>query len=127
LLRQSMMYQNLGYVAIHEGDIEAAKALSSQGIQLALQIKSDSQLASTIMMMAGVYTSQSPAEKGARLMGAAEAMLESTGVVLQPADKIEVVRYQSDLREHLGEKAYEEAYQEGRQMNPDVAIASALE
>jgi predicted ATPase/class 3 adenylate cyclase len=127
LLRQSMMYQNLGYVAIHEGDTETAKALCSHGIQLALQIKSASQLASTIMVMAGVYISQSPAEKGARLMGAAEAMLESSGVVLQPADKIEVVQYQSDLRELLGETAYEEAYQEGRQMNPDVAIATALE
>jgi predicted ATPase/class 3 adenylate cyclase len=127
LLRQSMMYQNLGYVAIHEGDTEAAKALCSQGIQLALQIKSASQLASTIMVMAGVYILQSPAEKGARLMGAAEAMLESSGVVLQPADKIEVVQYKSDLRELLGETAYEEAYQEGRQMNPDVAIATALE
>jgi predicted ATPase/class 3 adenylate cyclase len=127
LLRQSMMYQNLGYVAIHKGDIKAAKALCSQGIQLAIQVKSDSQLASTIMVMAGVYTSRSPAEKGARLMGAAEAMLESTGVVLQPADMIEIVQYKSDLRELLGETAYEEAYQEGRQMTSDVAVATALE
>jgi predicted ATPase len=127
LLRQSMMYQNLGYVAIHEGDSERAKTLCSQGIQMAIQIKSDSQLASTIMVMAGVYISKSPAEKGARLIGAAEAMLESTGVVLQPADKIEIVQYKSDLRELLGETAYEEAYQEGRQMNADVAIATALE
>jgi predicted ATPase/class 3 adenylate cyclase len=127
LLRQSMMYQNLGYVAIHEGDSERAKTLCSQGIQMAIQIKSDSQLASTIMVMAGVYISKSPAEKGARLIGAAEAMLESTGVVLQPADKIEIVQYKSDLRELLGETAYEEAYQEGRQMNADAAIATALE
>ena len=127
LLRESMIYQNLGFVAIREGDYQRAKDLCSQGIRLALQIKSASQVAATIMVMAGVYTSQSPPEKGARLMGAGEAMLESSGVVLQPADKIEIVQYQSDLIELLGETAYEAAFVEGRMMKSEVVIATALE
>ena len=126
LLRESMMYQNLGYVAIHEGDYQRAKELCSRGIRLALQIKSASQVAATIMVMAGVYMSQSPPENGARLMGAGEAMLESSGVVLQPADKIEIVQYQSELRDLLGETAYDEAFLEGWRMNLEEVLASVL-
>jgi predicted ATPase/class 3 adenylate cyclase len=127
LLREMMMYQNLGYVAIREGDYQQAKALCSQGIRLALQINSASQVAATIMTLAGVYTYLSSPEKGALLMGAGEAMLDRTGVFLQPADKIEIVQYQLDLKERLGEAAYEKAVVEGRQMNMEEAIAAALE
>jgi predicted ATPase/class 3 adenylate cyclase len=127
LLRESMMYQNLGYVAIREGDYQRAKSLCIQGIRLSHQIKSTSQVAATIMVMAGVYTYISPPEKGAQLMGAGEAMLEPTGVFLQPADKIEIVQYQLDLKERLGETAYNKAFLEGRQMNLEEVIATALE
>jgi predicted ATPase/class 3 adenylate cyclase len=127
LLRQSMMFQNLGFIAIRKGDYQRAKELCSQGIRLALKIKSTSQLAATIMVLAGVYTYLLPPEKGARLMGAGEAMLESSGVVLQPADKIEIVQYQSGLKELLGEMFYEEAFLEGRQMSLEEVIATALE
>ena len=127
LLRESMMYQNLGFVAVRKGDYERAKALSRQGIQLALQINSVSQIAATIMVMAGVYAAQHHLEKGARLMGAAEAMLDSSGLVLQPADQIEIVQFQSDLRELLRQTAYEKLIQEGRQMNLEEVVALAQE
>jgi hypothetical protein len=121
LLRESVMYQNLGFVAVRKGDYQWAKTLCRQSMQLALQIKSP-QIAATIMVMAGVYAPHH-AEKGARLMGAAEAMLDSGGLVLQPADKIEIVQYQSDLRELLGETAYEELTLEGHQMNMEEVVA----
>jgi predicted ATPase/class 3 adenylate cyclase len=127
LLREMMMYQNLGYVAIHEGDYQRAKALSSQGIHLALKVKSASQVAATIMTMAGIYSYLSSPEKGGLLMGAGEAMLDQTGVFLQPADKIEIDQYQRNLKERLGETSYEKSILEGRQMNMEEAIATALE
>jgi predicted ATPase/class 3 adenylate cyclase len=127
LFREAMMYQNLGYVAIREGDYKRAKVLCSQGIRLALEVKSASQVAATIMTMAGVYMYLSSPEKGAHLMGAGEAMLDLTGVFLQPADKIEIEHYQRDLKERLSDTAYEMAVLEGRQMNMEEVIAAALE
>jgi predicted ATPase/class 3 adenylate cyclase len=123
LRREMMMYQKLGFVAVHAGDYLQAEALCHQGIQLALQINSVTQFAETIMVLAGVNAAQRQPAKGARMMGAAEAMLESRMIVLQPADKFEIVRYKSNLRELLGETAYEEAIQEGRRMSLNEVLA----
>ncbi len=126
LRREMMMFQNLGFVAVHKADYERAETLCYQGIQLALQINSAVQFAETSMVLAGVYAGLHHPEKGALLIGAAEALLESSGIVLQPADKFEIDQYKSDLRKLLGETAYEEAALEGSQMTLEEVVALVL-
>ena len=123
LLRELMMYQNLGFVALREGDCQRAEAMIYQALQLALKINSSSQFADTIMIMAGLLAAQEDAERGAWLMGAGEAMHDLSGHIMQPADKIEIFQYQSNLRELLGDAAYQERVLEGRQMSLDEVLA----
>jgi hypothetical protein len=96
-------------------------------LQLALQINLTSQVAGIISSLAGLYAARHQPEKGARLMGAAEAMMERSGLVQQPADEMEIVRYQAELRAMLGESAYEQAVREGRGMRLEEVVALAMD
>jgi len=44
----------------------------------------------------------------------------------QPADKIEIDRYQDDVRARLGEKTFEKVWVEGRAMLLEDAVVLAL-
>jgi hypothetical protein len=121
------MYQNLGFVAIHNGEFQLAESYARQSLALVLEMHNASQIAATLMGLAGACGAGNKPEKGARLMGAAEALLEANGLVLQPADVLEVEKYQSILREKLGDNVYEEMGLEGRGLNQEEAVALALE
>ena len=66
-------------------------------------------------------------ERGAKLLGAAEALLQSIGAVLGPGDRQIYERAIAIAREELGEEGLEAARQEGRAMSLEQAIEYALE
>jgi hypothetical protein len=77
-------------------------------------------------MLAGPVGASGQPELAARLFGASESILQNLGASLQPADKIEIDRYQDDVRAQLDEKTFEKAWAEGRAMSIEDAVAYAL-
>jgi DNA-binding NarL/FixJ family response regulator len=75
--------------------------------------------------LSGVAASQGHPERAARLMGAAEALLETIGARLDPADFVEYTRKVSDVRDLLGTSAFSAAWSAGRAMPVEQAIASS--
>jgi len=61
------------------------------------------------------------------LIRAPESILQDLGASLQPADKIEIDRYQDDVRAQLDERTFEKARAEGRAMLLEDAVALALD
>jgi hypothetical protein len=60
-------------------------------------------------------------------MGAGEELLESGGLVLQPADAIEVDRFKHTLQMEMGNEAYEEALEAGKKMRLEDVLKLARE
>ncbi len=66
-------------------------------------------------------------ERGARLLGAAEALLKEIGGVLYPEDRIPYDGGVSSARSVLGEERFERLRQEGRGMSMEQAVEYALD
>ena len=63
--------------------------------------------------------------RGTRLLGAAEAMLESIGAALEPVDRVPYAQSLASARSQLGDEQFESARQEGRAMSSEEAIEYA--
>lgn len=72
-------------------------------------------------------TAQGDAKRSARLFGAAEALHEAIGEILEPEDRAEYDRYRAIARAALTEEAFAAAWAKGRAMTIEQAIAEALE
>ena len=66
-------------------------------------------------------------ERGARLLGAVEGLLQSMGAVLDREDRLLQERGVQQARALLGEEGFEKSWEEGRAMPLEETIALALE
>jgi hypothetical protein len=76
--------------------------------------------------LGGLAAARGDFERAARLLAAGEVAFEATGAVMDPGP---VADFRHDLaatREALGEAAFERAWQEGRSMDLERAVAFAL-
>ena len=82
-----------------------------------------------VAAMSGVALGQGVAQRAARLLGAAQALLESVGALLDPADVMEYRHNEATARARLGEAAFLVAWAEGHAMTPEqvTAIEGVLE
>jgi predicted ATPase/DNA-binding XRE family transcriptional regulator len=77
--------------------------------------------------LAAVAASRGAARRAAQLLGAAEALLEAAGLILYAYAKNELhERAASAARERLGDQAWTTAYDAGRAMSFEEAVAYAL-
>jgi hypothetical protein len=70
---------------------------------------------------------QREAEKAVRLFGAAAALRASIGSVIDPADQASYEKNRHSLRTELGQKRFAAAWNEGRALTLEQAVAYALE
>jgi hypothetical protein len=77
--------------------------------------------------MAGAAGASGEDLRAARLWGAAEALLEATGLRLGPAERGLHERHLIITRSRLGAATWEEALAEGRAMTLEEGLAYALE
>ncbi len=84
-------------------------------------------MASGVWLLGGVAGASGLPERGARLLGASEAMREAIGSMLEPEDRIEYDRDVAIVRSQLDEEAFAKAWAEGRRMSMEQAVAYALE
>jgi predicted ATPase/DNA-binding SARP family transcriptional activator len=135
----------LGKVAYEQGDYTAARAYSEQSLVIFREIGYRHGIANSLNAFAhlasaeavaatdstGTATTSSHMADGlrcaARLWGAAEALREELRAVLPPNEREEYERLVSQAREALGEEAFAAAWEAGRAMTWEEAIAYALQ
>lgn len=119
------LLHNQGYVALHCGDPSRALALFEQGLAMQVETGNQAGIAECLAGIAAVVAAQGEGGRGARLFGAAEALRESLGAAIWPANQIEYDRSLAQLRALLDEATFEVAWAEGRAMPTERAIAEA--
>jgi tetratricopeptide (TPR) repeat protein len=116
----------LGYVAEHQGDLPAMAAHFSESLALGNELGDKWIIAKNLIGLAGALTAQGQPQRAARLFGAAEALHDTIGQIMNPLDRTDYDRNVTAARTQLGEAAWEAGYAEGRAMSLEQAIAEGL-
>lgn len=118
---------NLGYVAQHEGELP--RALASFADALAEHAKhGDREIIGLCLGgVAGMVGFLGQPEQAARLFGAASAAFETAGTSIWPVDRVDYDRNLVAVRARLGDVAFTTAWETGRALPPEQAVAEAIE
>jgi hypothetical protein len=121
---------NLGIVAQEQGDYAGARALHEESLALRREMGDKWGVAACLAGLGGVAVGlgqEAQVERGAKLLGAVEGLLQSLGAVLDRSDRLPYERAVASARSLLGEEAFEKAWQEGRGMSMEEAVDYAVE
>ena len=120
---------NLAQVSLSRGDHDHAATLFEEGITLSEQVTDRANVAYCLEGLAAVAGAQGEAERSARLLGAAEGLLEVLGAPVYTYYKPDPSLYErtvSATRSRLGDVSFEEAREQGRNMGFEQAVEYAL-
>ncbi|OGO60355.1 MAG: hypothetical protein A2032_02745 [Chloroflexi bacterium RBG_19FT_COMBO_49_13] len=121
------LVHNLGCVARHLGDLAMAEDRFNESLAMFIKLGNQRGLAECLASMAGLWSDRGRMLPAAKLLGAAQALLDATGATWWPADRVEVDRNQENLRLSLEPDQFEAAWTTGQKMNLEAAIAYAQE
>jgi len=121
--------RGLADVVQDQGDYRRALALYQESVALARRFEWKEGIAQCLVGIGGVASAVGQAERAARLLSAAETLLDSIGLSLAawPEVRADFDRYVAAARAQLDEATFNAAWAEGRAMSLDQAIALALE
>ena len=119
--------RNLGYIARARGAHAAARAGFAESLALN---RADGELravAACLGALGGLAQAEGDPARATRLLGAASALLESTGAAaFMPTDQPEYERDLAGVRATLDEGTFAALWAEGRALSLDAAVAEAL-
>jgi non-specific serine/threonine protein kinase len=115
----------LGNVALAQGDEERAARHYRESLALAREHGDNRYVAHALAGIAGVAAAWGQPERAARLLGAAEALHETIGVPIFPANRVAFEREVAAVRVALDEDAFGIARTAGRALTLDQAVAEA--
>jgi predicted ATPase len=125
--REGINYVNLGFIAFHEKEYQLAEQYIKQSLRIFLELNSSYGLATHLSTLAGPTAALGFPKKAARLLGAGNEELESLNTKHGSADLPEIKFYYDNVYQILGEKMFEEAWEEGQRMTIQEAVAYALQ
>lgn len=114
---------NLGQVAQQQGDLARAGDLFLRTMAACRQLGDRHRSAVCLTALAEAVAATGPPTRAASLVGAADAHMEAAGVRLEPLDRAVYERSSAQLREQLGEARFTQAWQQGRELTLDQAVA----
>jgi predicted ATPase len=126
---------SLGLVAQEQGDYAAARTQLEESLRLRQTLGDKWGIALALAGLGGVavvsaVSGRNPepgaAERGTRLLGAVAVLLEAISALLDTNDRLPYTRAVAAARARLGDEAFQRAWDEGRAMTPEQAIAYAL-
>ncbi len=123
----SYSLNSLGLVAAEQGDYTGARALHSKSLALRMDLGDKKGIAASLAGLGGVAVRVGDAERGTKLLGAVEMLLQSISAVLYREDRLPYERSVEQAREVLGEEEFEKAWQEGRARSMEEAVEYGLE
>ncbi|GHO97531.1 hypothetical protein KSF_075790 [Reticulibacter mediterranei] len=127
--RIGLMYKNLTFLALHEGDAERARDLGRQGLQVARTMNHQLDQAKALVILAGALGALGQPKLATKLFGTSERALERLGAVTVPipSDASEIAGMIATIRAHLDEATFQAAWTEGREMTLEQAMTQALD
>jgi DNA-binding CsgD family transcriptional regulator/tetratricopeptide (TPR) repeat protein len=117
---------NLGRALLELGEFERAEVLLKEGLILSRESGNKWYVFVALEGLAGAATARRRWEHATRLFGAFETLTEANHVALPPSDRATNERYLTTARRHLNEATFMAAWNAGRTMPLDQAIAEAL-
>jgi hypothetical protein len=118
---------NQGFAALSEHEHEQALELLRDALRRLAALEFGDIIGYCFEGIAAVLALTDQPEAAAKLLGAAEALRESLGVALAPAEQETHDETAASVRKALGEERFSAAWQQGRELARDEAIAFALE
>ena len=117
---------NLGDVAFRQGDYAGAQTLMEESLTIRRQLEDQGGIADSLDSMAIVAQGQHQPLRAALLEGAASVLRESIKIPRPPMEQAEVDKTIVAVREALGEATFAAAWDAGRAMSWEQAVAFAL-
>jgi len=121
----ALALEQLGRAALEGGDPARASALFAESLALRRDLGATARLIACLEGLAAVAGVSGQDARAARLSGAAAALRESFGVPLLAVDRARDERHLDPARIRLGAAAWDAAWQAGRALALDGAIAEA--
>jgi non-specific serine/threonine protein kinase len=118
---------NQGFAALSEHQHERAVELLREALRRLAELEFKDVIGYCFEGLAAVLGLTGRVEEASRLLGAAEALRESLGVGLAPAEQATHDETVAAVRQALGEERFSAAWRQGRELALDEAIAYALE
>jgi ATP/maltotriose-dependent transcriptional regulator MalT len=109
----------LGKVHFVQGNYTAARALYEESMAFSGMV-----YAGTLEKLADVVAAQGEPMWAAQLWGAAETLRENVGIPILPDMRSDYERSVAAARAQLGKKGFVAAWEEGRAMTPEQALAA---
>jgi predicted ATPase len=119
------LVHNLGCVAGHMGELVIAEDRFNESLAMFIKLGNQRGMAECLASLAGLWSEQDKLLPATKLLGAAQALLDATGATWWPADRVEVDRNLEKLRLNLEPDQFETAWETGKKMNLEAAIAYA--
>jgi predicted ATPase/class 3 adenylate cyclase len=118
---------NLGATTQEQGDFAAARSLLLESLAMWRDMGERRGIAYALGELGIVAVQMGDHERAARLLGAAEAAREAMGIALTPTERAGYEPEAARVRAGLSQEAFEAAWNAGRAMTPEQAVAFALE
>jgi hypothetical protein len=107
---------NLGWSIFHMGDYVDALAHFAESMNLAYELNYPNAIAMSLLGAASALTRLRQPHQAAKLLGAADAIHASLGIVMSQSHEPEYARTCAELQEHLGGENFDHYWQVGRSM-----------
>ena len=117
---------SLGEVVLAQGDAARASALFAESLTLCVDSRDKVDIPMALVGLAGVARSQGQLERAARLLGAAEALSDTSGSYRGLAGSLIMERTTAAVRAQLDEATFAGMWAEGQKMTLEQAKAEAL-
>lgn len=118
---------NYAWVSLQRGDTRKAKELFEETLELSHEFGNKTTMVDCLAGLAGVLGTIGKPEQAARLFGAVESLLESSGMAgrLDPSDQKQFDHYVAVVRSQSGEAAFAQAWATGHTMTMEQAVEFA--
>jgi hypothetical protein len=117
---------NSGRAISAEGDSTRAAALQRESLLLFVEVSSAQGIADTLDAFAVLDLARGRAERAAQLWGAVQGLRDDRGAPLPPGRQQQLAQNTAAVSALLGEERYAAAFEAGREMTVDEAVALAL-
>jgi non-specific serine/threonine protein kinase len=116
---------NLGQIALIRGDLPHASASFAEGLSLAAEHGDRRCEAFCLAGLASVAARLGQPERAARFFGAADGLMEASGMAMEPLDAAAAAPHRASSSAALGPTAFATSYTAGRALTQEQVLAEA--
>ena len=117
------LVHNLGCVARHTGNLGEAEDRFKESLGMFIKLGNQRGIAECLASIAGLWSDRGQNHRAAKLLGAAQTILDETGASWWPADRVDVERNLEKVRQSLMQTQFSTAWETGTKMDLSAAIA----